>query len=816
MTLWRDLSYSLRGIRRNPGFAAVAILSIGIGVAANATVFSLVNAALFGSLPVREPERLVSLINNSRGATFPYPEYQAFQTRAQDTVEDMAACFPVVAASLNTAGSEPERIWGQIVSGNYFGVVGARPYPGRGFLPEEDKTEGTHQVVVLSYGLWQRRFGADPGVLSRPILLNGRRFTVVGIAPRGFAGTQRGLVPEFFVPLALVKQFLPGMKPDELKADHHAQWLMLDARLRPGVTRRQAASVLNTIHSSLEDTYRKGDRKTTLRLEDAGGLMGGSAQYVRPALLGVMVVASLVLLIACANVANLLLARASGRQREIGIRMAIGAARAQILRQLLTESLTLAIGGGLVGLALAAAATQAMGNMQLPIPIPVALSFTPDWRVFAYTTVLSFLAAMAFGLAPAFHAVKTSLAAVIKDEATPVGNIRRLGVRNVLVLVQITLSVVLLMGAGLFLRSLGSAASVDLGLKPDGLLLLSVDTALHGYSPQKTQVFLDELKRRVLAQPGVVSMSYTDIVPLSFGGITMDFAPRGISDPSKAISADVYAVDEDYFQTLAVPLLRGRLFQREEKGQGLVAMVNEEFVRQAFSGGNAIGETVTEPHDKTTYEIVGVVKNSKSRTLGEESRPMIYRCYRQSTIAADAFFGNALIVRTMASPAALALSIRSEIHALDPDLPVFGQETMAQHVEKALLLPKVCGILFGVFGACGVTLAIIGLYGVMSYVARMRTREIGIRIALGANRGQLLRAVGGQGIAVALTGLMLGLALSLAASRAASSLLYGISATDPLTFFGIPVLMLAVSLAAILVPARRAMNMDPMRALRHD
>ena len=473
----------------------------------------------------------------------------------------------------------------------------------------------------------------------------------------------------------------------------------------------------------------------------------------------------------------------------------------------------LALAGAGVGFLLSLGATRAISQFQLPLPFPVDFDFSPDWRVFAFTAALSVLTGILFGLAPALRATRPDLVAALKEQAAALGSFRRFGLRNLLVVVQVTLSLVLLVSAGLFLRSLQSASSIDIGMRPDNVLVMAVDPKLHNYSAGKTKLFFAQLQQRVSALPGVLSMSLVDVVPLSIGGSSRSFEADG-NQGSKKTNADVFRVSTRYFETMGIPLLRGRDFGSQASSSQRVVIINATMAKRLFPDEDPIGRRVRASNQ--TYQIIGVARNSKSRTLGEDPRACIYHFLDQDPGATSSFFGVALAVKTSGNPASMIRPVRQQVEALDPNLAVFNIETIKEHVGKALLIPRLCAWLFGVFGLVGLTLATVGLYGVMSYSVRRRTREMGIRMALGAPASGVLRMVARQGLILALVGLTAGLALALAASRFAASFLYGISATDRTTFIGVPLVLLAVALVAILLPARRAARVDPLVALRYE
>jgi predicted permease len=807
--LKKDASYAIRSFRKSPGFTAAVVVSIALGIAANTTVFSIVNALMLGSLPVREPAKLV---NFNEGESMSYPDYVDFRDQTKDVFEGVCANFPLVPASLG--GGEPERIWGQVASGNYFSVAGVDLAVGRGFVPEEDQVPGRNPVAVLSDGLWRRRFDGDRGITGKTVILNNHGYTVVGVAPPGFHGTFRAIDPEFWVPLAMRDQIMPDFTKDHLTEKRTAQWLMVDARLKPGVSREKALAAVNVVNKRLNDTYHKGEKnRPAVRLTTSGEFPGGAGKYVLGLMVILMIVVGLVLLIACANVANLLLARASARQREIGIRLAIGANRARLIRQLFTESILLSMAGAAAGFLLTLAAIRPISRFELPFPLPIAFNFSPDARVLAFTAALSVLTGVVFGLVPAFRATRPDLVGILKDQGGAVGSFRRFGMRNLLVVAQVTLSLVLLVGSSLFLRSLQNASSIDLGMRPENVLLMGVDPKLHNYSPDKTRLFLAQLRERVSALPGVTSVSFLDSVPLSIGGTNYDFKVEGGKNGAKDIEANTYNVGSRFFETIGIPLLRGRDFKLRE-ATDRAAILNETMAQRLFQGEDPLGRRIRA--DKNVYEVIGVAKNSKSRTLGEEPTGIVYMDLPQHPEDVFSFFGISILVKTAVKPRSMTRAVRAQVAALDPNLAVFGIETMQEHVNKSLLIPKLSAVLLGVFGAVGLVLATVGLYGVLSYSVRRRTREIGIRMAMGASSSGVLRMVARQGMLLAGTGLALGLAISLALWRFAGSFLYGITAADRVTFIGVPLLLLLVACVATLLPARRAAKVDPMDALRYE
>ena len=811
--LAHDIRYTIRTLLRAPGFSFVVILSIALAFAANATVFSVANGLLWGVLPVRDPGRMVMF---SEGESFSYPDYLDYRDQTSAIFEGgVAAHFPLIPASIGGKG-EPERVWGQSVSGNFFPTLDVPMTLGRPILPEDDTAARGH-VVVLSSGLWRRRFGADSGILNRDVALNGQHYTVVGVAPPGFYGVDHGIVSEFWVPLAVSEEIMPDLTSDGSainKRDN--QWLMLDARLKPGVTRAQALVLVNVVKKRLDDAFHKNDKThEKITLQAAGGLIAGSATPAFTLMAVLMIVVGLVLLVACANVANLLLARATGRQKEIAIRLAIGAGRRQLVRQLLIESFLLALAGAGVGFLLAAVAARAISSFKLPLPFPIAFDFNVDWRVALFTLGLSLITALLFGLVPALRASRPDLVGSLKDGPTGLGRATRSRMRNTLVVIQVSLSLVLLTTAGLFLRSLGNASSIDIGFKPANLLIMSVDPKIQNYSHDKTVQFLSQLRDRVSALPGVRSISFVGIVPLSIGAAENKFdVDPAKGRPAQNVVALVNTIGAGYFQTMGIPLLRGRDFNLQLDGGQPAAIINETMAAHLFPGQNPIGRAIHQ--DKATYTIIGVARNSKSRTIGEKPSDAAYLFLNAAPEKATSFFGTTILVKTAMDPRALESQVRQQIAALDPNMAVFNAETMQEHVDKSLLIPRISALLLGIFGAIGLTLAAIGLYGVMSYSVRRRTREIGIRMALGAKRPTVLRMILRQGLFLTALGLAIGLAIALALGRFTASVLYGTSGTDLLTFVTVSAVLLATAVTAVLIPALRAAHVEPTTALRYE
>ncbi len=807
-SLLRDLVYGLRTLARHRGATAIAVLSIGLGIGANATIFSMVSRFVLRPAPVGDPSTLISLQtthDHDRCCNeFSWPLYTDIHDRGK-SFSDVAAYFELIPASIGGSG-EPERVWGQAVTTNFFDVTQIHLVLGRGFLASENSLP----VVVLGAGLWQRRFNGDPAIVGKPVSISGRTYTVVGVAPPAFHSIDQILYTQFWVPLGIAAQLVPNL-PTQGSREFH--WLSVVARLRPGITRAQVTAELSTLAQRFAVNNPKTDKGGGFVFEQAGSLPPRERDMVMVFLAALTVVVLLVLSIAGANVANLLFAQAAGRQRDMAVRLAIGATRGRLRRQMLIESLLLGLGGGVLGVFLSLWATRLLSTLHLPAPVPLEMSIDVDFRVLLFTFGLSVVSGLLLGMAPAWTASRPLLANMLKGEDALARPGRRISLRNLLVIAQIAMSLVLLCVTGLFLRSLQRAASIDIGFRPDHLLMMSVDPRVQGYTPERTVAFLTELQQRVAALPGVQSAVVTDMAPLSGGGRSDGFKADDIPGSTKFICcADLYMVEPGYFETMGIPRISGRDFGGETANGPKTAIVNRAFVRIVLGGANPIGQHVSGGH--ATYEIIGVSGDIKSRTIGEDPRPVLYRSLEQSIGSDPSLVGTTLVVRTAGSPAAIKETVRGQIRALDPNMAVYNEETMEEHVRDAFFLPHLAAMLFGTFGCIGLVLAAVGLYGVMSNSVSRRTREIGIRMAMGAQPGTVERLILRQGLSLALIATALGWPAAWMLSRLSANFLYGIDPHDTLTFAIVPPFLIAVALVACWFPARRAATVDPMKALR--
>lgn len=806
-------------LRRTPGFTLIALVSIALGLGVNTTIFSFVNAALFRPVPFPNSHQLVRLWD---GMASSYPDYVAY--RDESDVFSGLTAYALRPMSLRIAGGETERIEGEIVTGNYFDVLDVRPLYGRGFLAEEDHTPGTHAVAVISHKLWRERFNSDPGAIGQSININNHAYTITGVMPENFVGATVVSPPDLWIPMMMEPLAVPGSR--SLTAPDSG-WLMMMGRLKPDVSLAEANAAIEITAARLHEARRarrsEPDRSVQriAQVVPARGLMpppqGRTTVFFVAGLL--MTVVGLVLLVACANVSNMLLARASVRRKEIAVRLALGASRWRIVRQMLTESLLLALLGGVGGLLLTLWSTDLLLTL-LPLSgNSIAPDVSPDVRVFAYTLLLSIATGIVFGLVPALQSSKPDVMQTLKDDAGVLGRvgIRRVTLRNLLVVTQVAVSLLLLIVAGLFIRSLRNTQHAEPGFETENAFMMSFDLGLAGYDAARGRVFQEQLLERVRALPEVRAATLTDFAPLGGGGnrsplyIEGEAASGNEYDESSLLSHG--AVGTNYFTTMSIPLVRGRDFNDGDTATSPgVIIINETLARRiAPDGGDAIGKRLRMDSRGDYLEVIGIARDIKYRELAEPPlfygyRPLAQR-YRASLT---------LLVRTSGDPGAVINRARAEVRAIDSNLPLTSVRTMREHLRLPLAPAKLFAWLSGAFGVLALLIAVIGLYGVMAYLVSHRTREIGVRMALGAQSGDVLRLILLEGLTLVGTGIFIGLVVSFAATRLLSSALYGVSATDPLTFAVVAALLIAVTMLACYFPARRAMKIDPMVALRYE
>ncbi|MEP7343313.1 MAG: ABC transporter permease [Acidobacteriota bacterium] len=812
-TLLQDIRFGFRRLLKSPGFALVAILSLALGIGANTAIFTLVNMILFRPLPVAHPEQVMAVSvagKNGAMAAHSYPNYVDLRDR-NEVLSGLLAYRPVP-TSLSRSGNN-EKVWGYLVSGNYFDLLGVSLERGRGFLPEEDKTRLSHPVVVISHALWQTRFGGGAGVIDSDVLINGKKFKVIGIAPAGFKGTEVIYTPDIFVPFAMQKWIEPENDYLDVRGNQN---IFAVGRLKAGISVAQAQASLNLIATQFAKDFPNDNEGLHYEITPPGFIL----PQIRSGMLGVsaalMGLVAMVLLIACTNLANLLLARATERRKEIAIRLSIGASRGRIIRQLLTESVLLAVAGGLAGVLLAGWIIDLIIGLKPPIDIPMTLELHLDWRVLVFSMLVSVTTGVLFGLVPALQATKTDLVPALKDVASQSGA-RRSWLRSSLVIAQIAVSLLLLVAAGLTLRTLQQLRGMNPGFNPQNALMMSFDLSLQGYKPDDGEQLRKQLFRRVESLPGVQSASFTDYMPLSINynsqNILIEGQPqeRGLNAPT-AMNANVGL---KYFETIGTPLLAGRdLNEQDQEGKTRSVVVNETFASRFFPGANpnenALGKRFKTSPDRDYWQIVGVAKDGKYWNIGEEPRPFMWFALGNQL----AF--NTMLVRTTVKPETLVGAIRNEIRAMDPNLPVTDVKTLTEHMNLSLFPARAVATLLAAFGLLALALAAIGIYGVMAYSVAQRTREVGIRMALGAQRGDVLRMMLRQGMTLAAIGMGIGLAAAFALTRLLSNLLYGVSATDAVAFAGVSLLLGLVVLAACFIPASKAAKVDPMVALRYE
>ena len=811
METFRDVRYGLRGLLKRPGFTAIAVITLALGIGANTAIFSLVNTVLLRPLPVHHPEQLVAVYGTlHNGADYTIQSYLNYKDyRDRNDVFSGLMAYRFAPMSVSHEGRN-ERVWGYLVSGNYFDVLGVQPFLGRYFVPEEDKTPGSHPVAVISYAYWQKRFASDRGIAGQALTLNGHVFTIIGVAPEGFNGTEVAYAPELFVPLTMGHEIEPGSDWLESRGDDN---LFAVGRLKSGVSSAQAESALRTITLQLGREYPHENEGRGVRLLTPGLFIPDIRNSVISFSGVLMGVVGLVLLLACVNLANLLLARATERRKELAIRLAVGASRARIVRQLVTESVLLSLAGGVGGLLLAAWINNLVASIKLPTDIALIFDLRLDWRVLAFALVVSLATGIFFSLLPALQSSKPDLVPALKDEASMAG-FRRSRLRNALVVVQVALSLVLLVCAGLVVRSLQVAQRTRPGFTPENAVALSFDLGLQGYTEEKGRAFHRQLIERTRSVAGVRSVALTSTVPLTldFSYTTIYVEGQPTTGNSNLPLAVPNEISPDYFRTMEIAL-RGRDFtEQDSKDESRVAIVNETFARRFLPGRDAIGRrfNFTGP-DKPYWEVIGVAADGKYNSLAEDPQAAFYR-----PLLRDYSTSVTLVARTAGDPQSAIAGLRSELQRLDPTLPLYDVQTLSEHMSVPLFPFRMAATVLGSFGVLAIVLAAIGIYGVMSYVVAGRTREIGVRIALGAARRDVLLLIIRQGMTLAVIGLGIGLLIAFGVAQLLAKLLFGVSPVDPLTFAGVTLLLALVAALACYIPARRATRVDPLVALRYE
>ena len=815
----KDIRYGIRMLTKNPGVTLVAVITLALGIGANAAIFSGVSAFLMRPLPVPAADELIRPMEMSedRGLAdeLSYPDFLDY--RNQSTSFTGLSAEDMVQAAID-AENQNDVVWGQVVSANYFDVLQVKPIMGRAFLPDEDKTIGASPVVVLGHSFWRRRMASDPNVVGKTIQLNNRTYQVIGVVPESFVGTKFGLSLDFWVPISMADELrrAPG-----LLSERGSHWFNVIGRLKPGVSINQASAEMSAIAARLNQAYPDNRTNTTQAkvASEMDGRWGEMVSIFKSAGAMAMAIVGLILLIACANVANLMLARAAARRKEIGIRLALGASRARLIRQLLTESLLLSVLGGGLGLLLAFWVTDVMEGF---IPILqyniVSNFFALDSRALVFTLVVSLLTGLVFGLAPAWHSSNPDVVSVLKGnlEAAQRGRLRAFSLCNVLVVAQVALSLVVLVCGGLFIKSFRKAQTMDPGFGNPNGLIVSLSPQLVGYDEEQARNFHRQVVERVSHVAGVEAASLARTLPLgdssnSNGPILKEGETLARGSGGRNIMTNV--VGPGYFKTMQIPILEGRDFDdRDQRKTQRVVIVNQRMAQMLWPGDSAVGKRIfIGAESREPLEVVGVVKTGKYRTLAEDPKPFFYftmNQWRSGTMA--------LVIRGSVEPRSLVSAVRSEVQALDRRVPVFGVKTMAEHKTYALWAPNMAASLSLAFAMVAILLSAVGLYSVMAYVVSQRTREVGIRMALGANRGDVMKMITKQGMRLAVVGVVIGLLLALALAQVLSSLLIGVSGYDVMTFVLVPLLLAAVALLACYLPARRATKVDPLVALRYE
>jgi predicted permease len=818
-TLWQDVKFACRTMVKAPAFTAVAVLSLALGIGANTTIFTILNAVLLSPLPMERPSELVAAYTTEQnapgfiGGTLPISNLNFRDYRDRNAVfTDMAGYTFGQPVSMVTDG-EPQQTFVELVTGNYFELLGVHPARGRFFRPDEDTKPGANPLAVMSFGLWQRRFGADPSIVGRTVKLNGLTFTIVGVAPEGFRGVNSLFSPDLWAPLTMYAQLLPP----QLRSwydERRALLLFVAGRLKPGITLAQADANLKTIAHALEEEFPKPNkgRGVTLRPLAEATIFPGIRQIFVLGGAVLMTVVGLVLLIACANVANLLMARASARRQEIAVRLALGARRGRLVRQLLTESVLMAFIGGVLGLGVAAVGRDVIWSMRPPFLAQNLVDLTLDPRVLGFTAGMSLVTGILFGLIPAFQTSRADVVGALKEESRSAGpSRRRLSFSNGLVVFQVALSLVALAAAGLFLRSLQRANQINPGFDVEKLAVVNVNPGQAGYSNARSEEFYRLVTERAAGTRGIESVSWTSLIPLA-GGLFRTIIPEGREnekDGGRVLSvADT--ITPGYFQTTGIQLLRGRDFTSADRaGAARVAIVNQTMADRFWPSQNAVGKRFTFYTDDFFHEIVGVARTSKYNTIGEDPQIALYTPLAQNM--ADVM---ALMIRAN-EPAAALGAMQNEIRLLDRHVPLTFPFTMRELVSQSLWPARMAAVLLGVLGALALVLASVGLYGVMTYSVSQRRHEIGVRMALGAGQPIVLRMVLVQALRLVSVGLVLGLIGALAVSRLVVRLLFGVSATDPTTFVVVALVLVLVGAIASYIPAFRASRVDPLKALRY-
>jgi predicted permease len=817
-TLWQDVRYAFRMLGKSPMLTIIVILTLALGIGANTAIFGLVNGLLLRPLPVKSPDQIMVLAAQVQGDTlgiftFSYSELVDLRKQA-DAFSDVFAS-QITLGGLSYSGKANQFVYGY-VTGNYFSGLGLQPALGRLFLPAEGEAGGKDPYIVLGYDFWQKKFGGDPGVVGKQALIDGQEATIVGVTPKGFQGTNFALNLDGYVPLNM----LPAQDAATMWSDRSNRSLVVLGRLKPGVTLKQAQSSMNVVMARLAEQYPATDKGISVHIvPERLARPQPFPNNIVPFIAGVfLALAGLVLLLACMNVANILLVRATMRQREMAIRAAMGANRWRLIRQMLTESILLALFGGVGGLTLGVWASSAVVSILPAGRIPIRVDFGFDWRVFAYAMAAALFTGAVVGLWPAVRAGRTDVNSVLQSGGRgDTAGVSRHRLRSVLVVAQVAGSLVLLIVAGLFVRSLIRAQHAYMGFDANQVLNLTLDPREVGYDDARTKTFYHDLEARVRTLPGVQSASLAFSVPMGAvqdgGSVYIEGQPPTPGQPPPVV---IYNhVDEPYFDTMRVPLLRGRVFRENDNDKApLVAVVNQTMAQQFWPNQDPIGKRFSLKSATGPFvEVVGLAADGKYIFIGWDKKPYFFVPLAQNFSAY-----RTLQVRSSVPPESMIAQMQNEVRALDPNMPVSDVQTMRQSLAggNGFFIFQVGAILAASMGLLGLTLAVVGVYGVVSFAASQRTREIGIRMALGAGRPDILRLVLQQGLALVIVGVLCGMVLAWGLTRSMATILVGVSPTDALTYATATLLLAAVGFWACYAPARRAMQLDPMVALRYE
>lgn len=823
-TLWQDARFAVRMLIKNPVLSAISILSLALGIGANTTIFTVINAILFHPMPVKDISRVVQMdtidsktLVTAANATRLGMSYPNFQDYARDNqVLSGLSCFVGPLPLTWSGGAEPRQLFAQMVSANYFDVLGLRPVLGRFFLPGEDKKPGGDNVVILSHSLWVNKFGSDRSIGGRTLTLNATSYTVIGVAPRGFKGTFTfGNAEQVWIPVSMYPQVLAGFFKDNFN-DRRFLTTVVFGRLKDGVSLNKAEASLKTIASHLESAYPtdNASRSVVLTpLADAAVGVNNRGQIVLAGGL-MMGTVGLVLMIACVNLANLLLAQAARREKEIALRAALGANRRRVTRQLLTESLVLAMVSGIVGLAIAYGGRSALWSLRPPFILDGDVELGFDSHVLFFTLTVSLLTAILIGGVPAIKVAKPNLIEAFKvgGREGSVGWARN-PFRSLLVITEIALALVALVGAGLFVRSMQNAQRIDPGFESKNLFVFAFDLGALHYEQGRAQEYFRTAIERVNASPGVASATVASNFPLG-GGLARTVFPEGQNETSgyRGTLTQLNDVTPSFFETLRIPLVSGRNFTTSDrKDTTPVAIVNEAMAKQFWSNESVVGKRFHFFGETMLREVVGVVRNTVVNAIGEESQPLAYLPMTQDYSAAVT-----MQVRTSGLPEAVIPTVLRQVQSLDTNLALTNVNTIGELMDQGLWAPRMAAALLTIFGGLALILAVVGVYGVLSYSVQQQTREIGIRMAMGAQSGRVLSLVVKQGMRLAVAGLVAGLAIAFAAMRVLSSLLFGVSSHDPVVFGGVSMILTTVAILACYIPARRAASVNPLVALRYE